>query len=225
MLIETRNLIKKYIVNEFEITALQGIDLQINSGDFVSIIGPSGCGKSSLLNILGLIDRCNSGTYIFNDIDTTTLNEKERAELRKKNMGFIFQSFNLIDDLTVFENIELPLIYQNISAKTRKEKVEQVLEKTKMITKKDFFPQQLSGGQQQRVAIARAIISEPKLILADEPTGNLDSYHGKEVMELLVRLNEGGASIILVTHADHIAEFGHRLFNLFDGIIISEKHK
>jgi len=225
MLIETINLTKKYIVNEFEITALNNINLSIKTGDFVSIIGPSGCGKSSLLNILGMIDRTSSGNYIFDDIETTSLNEKQRANIRKMNMGFVFQSFNLIDELSVYENIELPLIYQKFKEKQREERVFQIMEKTQLLSKKDFFPQQLSGGQQQRVAIARAIISDPKLILADEPTGNLDSFHAKEVMELLSRLNENGATIVLVTHASHIADFAHRIYNLFDGKIISEKIK
>ena len=185
-------------------------------------MGPSGCGKSTLLNILGLLDDPDSGSFIFNGVEVAHFNERKRAEMRKHNIGFVFQSFNLIDELTVYENVELPLIYTGIKAAERKEKVEQVLDKMKIMHRRNHFPQQLSGGQQQRVAVARAVVNNPKLILADEPTGNLDSANGSEVMELLTDLNEQGTTIIMVTHSEHDARFSHRIIRMLDGQTVTE---
>jgi putative ABC transport system ATP-binding protein len=189
----------------------------------VAIMGPSGCGKSTLLNIIGLLDNPTSGNYFFNDEDVSKYRENQRTKLRKGNIGFVFQSFNLIDELNVFENVELPLLYLKMSASERKLKVEAVLERMKIGHRRKHFPQQLSGGQQQRVAIARAVVSNPRLLLADEPTGNLDSKNGLEVMNLLTELNSEGATIIMVTHNQHDAEFAHRIVNLFDGQVVAEK--
>jgi len=222
MLIKIKNLNKVYRTDEVETTALNNIDLEISAGEFVSIMGPSGCGKSTLLNILGLLDFADSGQYLFENTEVNKLNDRQKAELRKLNIGFVFQSFNLIDELSVFENIELPLIYQHISKKEREEKVNHYLDKMGISHRKKHFPQQLSGGQQQRVAIARAVVSNPKLILADEPTGNLDSVHGTEVMELLTNLNEAGTTIIMVTHSQQDASYSNRIIRLLDGSILSE---
>lgn len=222
MLIQIKNLNKVYRTDEVETTALNNIDIEISAGEFVSIMGPSGCGKSTLLNILGLLDFADSGQYLFENTEVNKLNDRQKAELRKSNIGFVFQSFNLIDELSVFENIELPLIYQNISKKEREEKVNHFLDKMGIMHRKKHFPQQLSGGQQQRVAIARAVVSNPKLILADEPTGNLDSVHGTEVMELLTNLNEAGTTIIMVTHSQQDASYSNRIIRLLDGSILSE---
>lgn len=222
MLIKIKNLNKVYRTDEVETTALNNIDLEISAGEFVSIMGPSGCGKSTLLNILGLLDFADSGQYLFENTEVNKLNDRQKAELRKLNIGFVFQSFNLIDELSVFENIELPLIYQHISKKEREEKVSHYLDKMGISHRKKHFPQQLSGGQQQRVAIARAVVSNPKLILADEPTGNLDSVHGTEVMELLTNLNEAGTTIIMVTHSQQDASYSNRIIRLLDGSILSE---
>jgi putative ABC transport system ATP-binding protein len=221
-MIQTKNLTKVYRTEEVETTALNSVDLTIKAGEFVSIMGPSGCGKSTLLNILGLIDNPTGGEYHFLDHEVARYSERQRAQLRKNNIGFIFQSFNLIDELTVFENVELPLIYTKVGSRERKKRVEEVLEKMNMMHRKNHFPQQLSGGQQQRVAVARAIVNNPKLILADEPTGNLDSANGNDVMKTLVHLNNEGATIIMVTHSQYCAEFGNRIIRLLDGQIVTE---
>lgn len=221
-MIKTTNLQKIFTTEEVETTALNGIDLQINGGEFVAIMGPSGCGKSTLLNILGLLDNPSDGRYQFYDNEVSGMSERQRANLRKGNIGFVFQSFNLIDELTVYENVELPLLYLKVSAGERKKKVEAALERMNIMHRRNHFPQQLSGGQQQRVAIARAVIAQPKVILADEPTGNLDSANGLEVMNLLSQLNQEGATIIMVTHSPHDAGYAHRIINLFDGKVVTE---
>ena len=222
MLIETKDLKKIYTTEEVETTALNNIDLSIDQGEYVAIMGPSGCGKSTLLNILGLIDNPSGGEYKFLGQDVADSSERKRAGLRKSNIGFIFQSFNLIDELTVFENVELPLLYLGFSAAERKKRVNEVLENMALMPRKNHFPQQLSGGQQQRVAVARAVVARPKLILADEPTGNLDSTHGEEVMSLLGELHGNGTAIIMVTHSQAYAEYSQRIIYLFDGQIVSE---
>ena len=221
-LIDTKGLKKFYYTDEIETTALAGVDLKIKEGEFVAIMGPSGCGKSTLLNIIGLLDNPSEGEFHFTDQEISGYNERKRADLRKANIGFVFQSFNLIDELTVFENIELPLIYLKYSASERKKRVEEVMEHMKIMHRRNHFPQQLSGGQQQRVAISRAVVAKPKLILADEPTGNLDSANGQEVMNLLTELNEAGTTVIMVTHSPIDAEYAHRVIHLFDGQIVSE---
>ncbi len=225
MMIQTNGLTKVFRTEEVETTALKDIDFTVNEGDFTAVMGPSGCGKSTLLNILGLLDNPSSGSYIFNGTEVAGLKEKQRTLFRKGNIGFVFQSFNLIDELNVYENVELPLIYLKMKSGERKEKVEKVLERMKIGHRAKHFPQQLSGGQQQRVAIARAVVANPKLILADEPTGNLDSKNGLEVMNLLTELNKEGTSIVMVTHSDHDADFAHRIVNLFDGQIVTENKK
>lgn len=224
-MIKTENLTKTFRTEEVETAALNSVNLHIKKGEFVAIMGPSGCGKSTLLNIIGLLDNPTDGAYYFDGNDVSKLKESQRTGLRKGNIGFVFQSFNLIDDLTVYENVELPLIYLKVKASERKIMVEEVLERMKIGHRNKHFPQQLSGGQQQRVAIGRAVVSKPKLILADEPTGNLDSKNGLEVMKLLSELNKEGTTIIMVTHSEHDAGFAHRIINLFDGQIISEKEK
>ncbi|MBN2485139.1 MAG: ABC transporter ATP-binding protein [Bacteroidales bacterium] len=222
-MIQTKKLTKVFRTDEVETTALSAIDFEVTPGEFVAIMGPSGCGKSTLLNIIGLLDNPTSGDYFFNEVNVARFRENRRTDMRKGNIGFIFQSFNLIDELTVFENVELPLVYLNIRASERKKMVEATLERLKIGHRRKHYPQQLSGGQQQRVAIARAVIAKPKLILADEPTGNLDSKHGLEVMNLLRELNQEGTTIIMVTHNKRDAEFAHRIVNLFDGQILMEK--
>lgn len=222
-MIRIEQLFKVFRTELVETTALHSINLKVNKGEFVAIMGPSGCGKSTLLNILGLLDSANSGKYYFDQTEVTGLSEKEKTLLRKGNIGFVFQSFNLIDDLNVFENVELPLIALNYPRSKRRNKVEEILERMQIGHRKDHFPRQLSGGQQQRVAIARALITEPKLILADEPTGNLDSQNGEQVMQWLERLNMEGTTIVMVTHSLNHAERAHRIINLFDGKIITEQ--
>lgn len=222
-MIKIENLQKVYKTEEIETTALNGIDLYVHKGEFVSIMGPSGCGKSTLLNVMGLLDKPEGGRYGFDGTDLLTLNDKERSNFRKKNMGFVFQNFNLIDELTVFENIELPLIYNKVPSSERKRLVNEIIERMNIVNRSGHFPQQLSGGQQQRVAVARALVTKPKLVLADEPTGNLDSTHGNEVMELLCELNEAGTTIVMVTHSSHDASFSNRIVNLKDGHVVSEK--
>lgn len=221
-MIRIANLTKIYKTEEVETTALNNVNLEIKQGEFVSVMGPSGCGKSTLLNILGLLDNPSDGEYYFLDKEVSGFSERQRANLRKSNIGFVFQSFNLIDELTVFENVELPLLYLGFSASDRKKRVEEILEKMQIMHRRNHFPQQLSGGQQQRVAVARAIVAQPKLILADEPTGNLDSGHGEEVMNLLTKLNEAGTSILMVTHSPTYAEYSSRIVHLFDGNVVSE---
>ena len=203
--------------------ALNGVDFIVEDGEFVAIMGPSGCGKSTLLNILGMLDSPSGGDYYFAGENVALYNEKKRSRLRKQKIGFIFQNFNLIDELTVFENVELPLLYLNQTQKDRHEKVIQVLEQLEMVHRRNYFPLQLSGGQQQRVAISRAVIANPSMILADEPTGNLDSSKGEDVMNLLTTLNEKGTTIIMVTHSQRDAEFSNRIVNLFDGKIVNER--
>ena len=221
-MIQIKELQKLFSTEEVETTALNGINLEIKEGEFVAIMGPSGCGKSTLLNIVGLLDNPSGGDYNFFGTEVAKMTERKRAQLRKGNIGFVFQSFNLIDELTVFENVELPLIYMDMPTKERKVKVEAVLERMNIMHRRNHFPQQLSGGQQQRVAIARAVVAKPKLILADEPTGNLDSKNGEEVMKLLQQLNEEGTTIIMVTHSSYDAGFSHRIVNLFDGKVVTE---
>ncbi|GHE60156.1 MAG: ABC transporter ATP-binding protein [Bacteroidota bacterium] len=221
-IITTKGLKKFYYTDEIETTALNNVNLQIAEGEFVAIMGPSGCGKSTLLNIIGLLDNPSEGEFYFYDEEVSKYSERQRAELRKRNIGFVFQSFNLIDELTVYENVELPLIYLKYPSSERKQRVEEVLEHMQIMHRKDHFPQQLSGGQQQRVAVARAVVAKPNLILADEPTGNLDSTNGQEVMTLLSDLNAGGTTVIMVTHSATDAEYAHRVVNLFDGQIVSE---
>ncbi len=221
-MIKTKNLKKLYTTEEVETTALNNVNLEIREGEFVAIMGPSGCGKSTLLNLLGLLDNPSEGEYHFNGTEVSRLSERQRTNLRKGNIGFVFQSFNLIDELTVYENIELPLLYLKVSAIQRKERLNEVLDYMKIMHRKNHFPQQLSGGQQQRVAVARAIIAKPKLILADEPTGNLDSKHGDEVMNMLSELHQTGTTIIMVTHSPAYAEHSQRTIHLFDGHIVSE---
>lgn len=213
---------KVYRAGEIETTALNEVDIEILAGEFVSIMGPSGCGKSTLMNVLGLLDTASGGSYKFMGEEVSNFSERQLANIRKYNIGFVFQSFNLIDELTVSENIELPMLYTKVPSKQRKQRVEELLEEMSMMHRKDHFPQQLSGGQQQRVAVARAIVNEPRLILADEPTGNLDSTNGNDVMRLLLRLNKKGTTIIMVTHSPHCAEFGNRIIRLLDGSVISE---
>jgi len=221
-MIKITNLEKFYRTEEVETVALNKLNIDINTGEFVAIMGPSGCGKSTLLNILGLLDDPDGGSYLFNGTEVAGYNERKRADLRKHNIGFVFQSFNLIDELTVFENVELPLIYTGIGTAERKQRVEEVLTKMQIMHRRNHYPQQLSGGQQQRVAIARAVVNKPKLILADEPTGNLDSSNGNEVMELLTDLNEQGTTIIMVTHSEHDARYSHRIIRLLDGHTVVE---
>ena len=224
-MIKTVNLSKIYRTDEIETTALNRINLEINEGEFVSIMGASGCGKSTLLNVLGLLDNPTSGDHFFLGTNVSSFSERQRSVLRKQNIGFVFQSFNLIDELTVFENIELPLVYLKESRKERVRKVDALLQQMGIMHRKKHFPQQLSGGQQQRVAVARAIVTKPKVILADEPTGNLDSTHGNEVMNLLTELNAQGTTIVMVTHSAHDAGFSHRIIRLLDGEVVSENSR
>ena len=221
-MIKVQQLTKIFRTDEVETTALDAVSFEIKKGEFVAIMGPSGCGKSTLLNILGLLDNATKGTYLFLGNDVSFAKERQRAVMRKENVGFVFQNFNLIDELTVFENIELPLIYLGIRARERKMRVEEVLEQMQMSHRAKHFPLQLSGGQQQRVAVGRAIVAKPALILADEPTGNLDSMHGDEVMNLLSGLNNQGTTIIMVTHSQRDADYSQRIIRLFDGQIINE---
>ncbi|MDR0726057.1 MAG: ABC transporter ATP-binding protein [Prevotellaceae bacterium] len=221
-MIKTDKLQKIFRTEEVETWALNGVDLDIRAGEFVAVMGPSGCGKSTLLNILGLLDNPTSGIYLLNETDVSAYTESQRTRLRKGVIGFVFQSFNLIEELNVFENIELPLLYMGFSSSIRKEKVNQAMERMQISHRSRHFPQQLSGGQQQRVAIARAVVAEPKIILADEPTGNLDSKNGKEVMNLLTELNREGTTVVMVTHSLHDSGYASRVINLFDGQLVPE---
>ncbi len=224
-MIRTVNLTKVFRTDEVETTALNTVSFEVKEGEFVAVMGPSGCGKSTLLNILGLLDNPTGGEYFFLEKEVSDFSEKQRASLRKNNIGFVFQNFNLIDELNVFENVELPLIYLGYKSAERREKVEVALKQMQIIHRKKHFPMQLSGGQQQRVAVARAVVANPKLILADEPTGNLDSAHGEEVMNLLADLNKNGTTIIMVTHSQRDAEYSHRIVRLFDGQVVTENIK
>ena len=221
-MIKVTDLSKVFRTEEIETTALNGVSFEIKDGEFVAIMGPSGCGKSTLLNIMGLLDNPSGGSYMLLGSEVGQLKEKERTKFRKGNIGFVFQSFNLIDELNVYENVELPLRYLNISASERKQKVAEILKRMGISHRAKHFPQQLSGGQQQRVAIARAVVSNPKLILADEPTGNLDSKNGKEVMDLLSAVNAEGTTIVMVTHSQKDAAVAQRVINLFDGQIVGD---
>ena len=220
-MIKTVALEKIFRTEEVETWALNKVNIEVKEGEFVAIMGPSGCGKSTLLNILGLLDNPTSGEYYLNGIEVSKYTEAQRTKLRKGIIGFVFQSFNLIDELNVYENIELPLLYMGVSASERKQKVKEAMERMAIVHREKHFPQQLSGGQQQRVAIARAVVANPKLILADEPTGNLDSKNGQEVMNLLNELNKEGTTIVMVTHSQHDAGYASRIINLFDGSIVS----
>ena len=221
-MIRIEHLSKVFRTEEVETTALNDVSLHVKQGEFVAIMGPSGCGKSTLLNIIGLLDNPTSGNYYFNGQEVGHLKEKQRTQVRKGNLGFVFQSFNLIDELNVYENVELPLIYLKKKASEKKELVTSILDRMNISHRVKHFPQQLSGGQQQRVAIARAVVAGPKLILADEPTGNLDSKNGAEVMNLLTELNQEGTTIVMVTHSQHDASYAHRVVHLFDGQIVTE---
>jgi putative ABC transport system ATP-binding protein len=221
-MIKITGLEKIYRTEEVETIALNKLSMEVKEGEFVAVMGPSGCGKSTLLNILGLLDDPDGGSFIFNGTEVAHYNERKRSEMRKHVIGFVFQSFNLIDELTVYENVELPLIYTGVKPSERKGMVEKVLDKMQIMHRRNHFPQQLSGGQQQRVAVARAVVNNPKLILADEPTGNLDSINGNEVMELLSDLNEQGTTIVMVTHSEHDAKFSHRIIRMLDGQTVTE---
>ena len=221
-MIEVNNLQKIFRTEEVETWALNDVSFNVADGEFVAIMGPSGCGKSTLLNILGLLDNPTKGSYKLQGVEVATLDENHRTDLRKGVIGFVFQSFNLIDELNVRENIELPLLYMGVPAKERRQRAEEVMERMNISHREKHFPNQLSGGQQQRVAIARAVIAGPKLILADEPTGNLDSVNGQEVMNLLKELNQQGTTIVMVTHSRHDASYANRIINLFDGSIVKE---
>ena len=224
-MIKTVSLQKVYTTEEVETTALNNVNLEINEGEFVAIMGPSGCGKSTLLNVLGLLDNPTGGEYYLNDSEVSKHTERQRANTRKENIGFVFQSFNLIDELTVAENVELPLLYMGLPSGERKKRLDESLEYMGIKHREKHFPQQLSGGQQQRVAVARAVISNPNIILADEPTGNLDSTNGNEVMDLLTELNKNGTTIVMVTHNAHDASYAHRIIHLFGGHVVTENVK
>lgn len=221
-MIRINDLRKLYRTDEVETIALDNMSLHVKEHEFVAIMGPSGCGKSTLLNILGLLDDPTSGSYLLNGVEVTGLNENKRCDLRRENIGFVFQSFNLIEELTVFENIELPLENCGMKASLRKMKVEKALKSVLLNHRRNYFPSQLSGGQQQRVAIARAIVNDPKLILADEPTGNLDSQNGLEIMDLLTSLNDAGTTVVMVTHSEHDARYSHRVVHMLDGKPVTE---
>ena len=221
-MIKTTEIGKTFNNGAVETVALRDVTLEVERGDFIAIMGPSGCGKTTLLNIIGTIDTPSSGNYFFLGQDMLSIKEKQRAEIRKQNIGFVFQNFNLIDELSVYENIELPLIYLKWKRKEREKRINEVIEQLNISSRKDLFPTELSGGQQQRVAVARAIIAKPQLLLADEPTGNLDSMHGEEVMQLLNDLNKNGTTIVMVTHSQRDASYSRRIIHLFDGQIINE---
>ncbi len=224
-MIKTENIRKVFRTEDVETWALNGVDIEVAKGEFVAIMGPSGCGKSTLMNILGLLDSPTEGSYCLNGTDVALFGEDERTALRKGVIGFVFQSFNLIDDLNVYENIELPLLYMGVTKKERKKRVEEAMERMDIAHRAGHFPQQLSGGQQQRVAIARAVVTNPKIIFADEPTGNLDSRNGIEVMELLKQLNGEGTTVVMVTHSLRDASYAGRVINMFDGQVATEIHQ
>lgn len=221
-MIETHEISKTFVTQEVETVALRNVSFAVEKGDFVAIMGPSGCGKTTLLNILGMIEDCSTGKYLFFGKDISSLREKQKTNIRKQNIGFVFQNFNLIEELNVYENIELPLLYLGWKKDERKKRVNEIMEQLSIVSKANMFPLQLSGGQQQRVAVARAIIANPPLVMADEPTGNLDSAHGEEVMGLLNELNKNGTTIIMVTHSHRDASYSRRIVHLFDGQIINE---
>ncbi len=224
-MIKLNNLSRVFRTEEIETTALSNINIKVSKGDFLMIMGPSGCGKSTLLSILGMLDSPTSGDYLFSDQNISELKESQLSEIRKRNIGFVFQSFNLIDELTVFENVELPLKYQGISRVERKKRTEEILKRIGLEHRANHLPQYLSGGQQQRVSVARALVISPKLILADEPTGNLDSKNGEEVMQMLRQLNSEGTTIIMVTHSETDAQYGNRIVKVFDGQLIMDDAK
>ena len=221
-MIKITDLEKIYRTEEVETVALDKMNLEVNENEFVAIMGPSGCGKSTLLNILGMLDEPTAGSFLFNGTEVSKFNENNRSDLRKANIGFVFQSFNLIDELSVYENVELPLIYNNIKPAERKVLVEAALENVQMMHRRNHFPSQLSGGQQQRAAVARAVVNSPKLILADEPTGNLDSKNGADVMQMLTQLNENGTTIVMVTHSEHDSRYAQRVVHMLDGKTVTE---
>ena len=221
-MITLSNIKKVFRTEEVDTWALREVSLEVKEGEFVAIMGPSGCGKTTLLNIMGLLDTPTEGTYLLNGKDVSQLPERERTNIRRGTIGFVFQSFNLIDDLNVYENVELPLLYMGVPARERKKRVAEILDRMAMSHRRRHFPCQLSGGQQQRVAVARAVVSNPKIILADEPTGNLDSKNSKEVMDLLLQLHEQGTTIVMVTHSQHNASFADRIINLYDGQIVDQ---
>lgn len=220
-MIQVENIVKSFSTEEVVTIALNGVSMEVKEGEFVAIMGPSGCGKSTLLNILGLLDNPNEGTYLLDGVEVARMKETDRTKLRRGRIGFVFQSFNLIDELTVEENIDLQLKYLNLSKAERKARVLEILRQVNMSHRAKHYPQQLSGGQQQRVAIARAVVGKPRIILADEPTGNLDSKHGKEIMELLAQLNAEGTTIVMVTHSQRDAAYAHRTINLLDGEVVN----
>jgi putative ABC transport system ATP-binding protein len=221
-MIKITDLEKEYRTEEVETVDLNKMNMEVNEGEFVAVMGPSGCGKSTLLNILGMLDKPDGGSFQFNEPEVSGFSENQCSDLRKQNIGFVFQSFNLIDELSVFENVELPLVYNNVKASERKAIVEASLEKVQMMHRRNHYPSQLSGGQQQRAAVARAVVNNPKLILADEPTGNLDSRNGEEVMDMLTGLNEAGSTIIMVTHSEHDARYAQRIIRMLDGRTVLE---
>src|SRR6201996_2876856 len=221
-MIKISDIEKCYHTDELDIVALNKMSIEVKDGEFVAIMGPSGCGKSSLLNILGFLDDPDSGSYVFNGVEVSRFSERKRADLRKQNVGFLLQNFNLIDDLTVFENVELPMIYTGLPSSVRAKRTEDILDKMHVDQRRKTYPQQLSGGQQHRVALARAVVNNPKLILADEPTANLDSSNGNEVMQLLTDLNEQGTTIIMVTHSEHDSRYSHRIIRMLDGQTVTE---
>ena len=221
-LISLQSIKKVFRTEEIDTWALREVSLEVKEGEFVAIMGPSGCGKTTLLNIMGLLDVPTEGTYLLNGKDVSLLPERERTSIRRGTIGFVFQSFNLIDDLDVYENVELPLLYMGVPARERKKRVSEILDRMAMSHRRRHFPCQLSGGQQQRVAVARAIVAKPKIILADEPTGNLDSKNSKEVMDLLCQLHDEGTTIVMVTHSQHNASFANRIVNLFDGQVVEQ---
>ena len=221
-MIQLQNIKKVFRTEEIDTWALREVSLEVKDGEFVAIMGPSGCGKTTLLNIMGLLDKPTEGTYMLNGKEVSQLSERERTNIRKGTLGFVFQSFNLIDDLNVYENVELPLLYMGVPAKERRKRVTDILDRMAMSHRRGHYPCQLSGGQQQRIAVARAVVTNPKIILADEPTGNLDSKNSREVMDLLCQLHEQGTTIVMVTHSQHNASYADRIINLYDGRIVEQ---